>query len=173
MPPPTSAEPGPVSKGAPAILVHADLARVAPSRAVSCQAFANGSGELQRRGISCAESKTECQPTNHCKLYSSKIPDRARDRKAHGPCPQAQPLRTSRFDHDPGRLSPWTACFGGLRSPMASGRARPRPHGMSAGPRTARHPSILSGATRFVPYASSAARARPRLTSSSRSAADR
>ena len=29
--------------------------------------------QLQRRGISYAESKTECQPTNHCKLYSSKI----------------------------------------------------------------------------------------------------
>ena len=43
---------------------------------------------------------------------------------------------------------------------------------MSAGPRTARHPSILSGAMRFVPYASSAVKARPRLTSSSRSAAD-
>ncbi len=42
----------------------------------------------------------------------------------------------------------------------------------SAGPRTARHPSILSGAMRFVPYASSAVKARPRLTSSSRSAAD-
>jgi integrase len=36
----------------------------------------------QRRGISHAESKTECQPTNHCKLYSSEIPDGARDRKA-------------------------------------------------------------------------------------------
>ena len=82
----------------------------------------------QRRGISYVESKTECQPTNHCKLYSSKIPDRSRDRKAHGPCPQAQPLRTSRLDHDPGRLSSWTASVGGLRSPMASGRARPRPH---------------------------------------------
>ena len=77
----------------------------------------------QRRGISYAESKTECQPTNHCKLYSSEILDRPRDRKAHGLCPQAQPLRTSRRDHDPGHLSSWTASLGGLRSPMASGRA--------------------------------------------------
>src|SRR6266511_5905997 len=77
----------------------------------------------QRRGISYAKSKTECQPTKHCKLYSSKIPDRSRDRKAHGLCPQAQPPRTSRLDHDPGRLSSWTASFGGLRSPMVSGRA--------------------------------------------------
>ena len=42
----------------------------------------------------------------------------------------------------------------------------------SAGPRTARHPFILSGAMRFVPYASFAVKARMRLTSSSRSAAD-
>ena len=26
--------------------------------------------QLQRSGISYAESKTECQPTNHCKQYS-------------------------------------------------------------------------------------------------------
>ena len=31
------------------------------------------------------------------KLYSSEVLDRSRDRKAHGLCPQAQPLRTSRF----------------------------------------------------------------------------
>src|SRR4029450_5890369 len=42
--------------------------------------------QLQRRGISYAESKTECQPPKHCKLYSPKIPDRSRDRKAHGLC---------------------------------------------------------------------------------------
>jgi integrase len=65
--------------------------------------------QLQRRGISYAESKTECQLTNDCKLYSSKILDRSRDRKAHELCAQAQPLRTSRRDHDPGRLSSWTA----------------------------------------------------------------
>src|SRR6516164_2901819 len=47
--------------------------------------------ELQQRGISYAESKTECQPTKHCKPYSSEIPDRPRDRKAHGLCPQTQP----------------------------------------------------------------------------------
>src|SRR6266699_7076838 len=29
---------------------------------------------LQRRVISYAESKTECQPPKHCKLYSSEIP---------------------------------------------------------------------------------------------------
>jgi integrase len=45
--------------------------------------------QLQRRGISYAESKTECQPTKHCKLYSAEILDRTRDRKAHGLCPQA------------------------------------------------------------------------------------
>src|SRR6266699_1799153 len=49
--------------------------------------------QLQRRGISYAESKTECQPTKHCKLYSPKILDRSRDRKAHGLCPQTQPPR--------------------------------------------------------------------------------
>src|SRR5262245_35752488 len=76
--------------------------------------------QLQRRGISYAESKTECQPTKHCKLYSSEISDRPRNRKAHGLCPQAQPLRTSRLDHDPGRLPSRTAGFGGLRSPVAS-----------------------------------------------------
>ena len=38
--------------------------------------------------------------------------------------------------------------------------------------KTARHPSIRSGAMNLVPYASSAVRARTRLTSSSRSAAD-
>src|SRR5436309_2316873 len=70
--------------------------------------------QRQRRGSSYAESKAECQPAKHCKLYSSKIPDGARDRKAHGLCPQAQPLRTSRLDHDPGRLSSWTASLGGL-----------------------------------------------------------
>jgi len=48
--------------------------------------------QLQRRGISYAESKTKYQPAKHCKLYSSEIPDRPRDRKAHGLCPQAQPL---------------------------------------------------------------------------------
>src|SRR5260370_27828533 len=32
-----------------------------------------------------------------------------------------------------------------------------------AGPRTARHPSIRSGAMRFVPYASSAGTTRPRV----------
>src|SRR5262245_53362916 len=74
--------------------------------------------QLQRRRISYAESKTECQPTKHCKLYSSEIPDRPRDRKAYGPCPQTQPLRTSRLDHDPGRLSSWAASLGGLRSPI-------------------------------------------------------
>src|SRR5215831_4742550 len=47
------------------------------------------------------------------KLYSSEIPDRPRDRKAHGLCPQAQPLRTSRRDHGPGRLSSWTSSLGG------------------------------------------------------------
>src|SRR5262245_28026754 len=60
--------------------------------------------QLQWRRISYAESKTECQPTKHCKLYSSEIPDCSRDRKAHGPCPQAQPLRTSRLDDGPGCL---------------------------------------------------------------------
>ena len=53
------------------------------------------------------------------KLYSSEIPDRPRDRKAHALCPQAQPLRTSRRDHDPGHLSSRTAGLGGVRSPMA------------------------------------------------------
>src|SRR5262245_30893812 len=77
--------------------------------------------QLQQRGISYAESKTECQPTKHCKLYSSEIPDRPRNRKADGPCPQAQSLRTSRLDHDPGRLPSRTAGLRGLRSPMASG----------------------------------------------------
>jgi len=32
--------------------------------------------QLQRRGISYAESRTEWQPAKHCKLYSSEIPDR-------------------------------------------------------------------------------------------------
>src|SRR5262245_61907056 len=40
----------------------------------------------------------------------------------------------------------------------------------SAGPRTARHPSILSGAMRFVPYVSSAVIARTGLTSLSQNA---
>src|SRR5262245_64926450 len=80
--------------------------------------------QLQRRGISYAESKTECQPTKHCKQYSSEIPDWPRDREAHGPCPQAQPLRTSRLDHDPGGLPSRPAGLGGLRTQMESGRAR-------------------------------------------------
>jgi hypothetical protein len=83
-------------------------------------------------------------------------------------CPQAQPLRTSRLDHDPGRLSSWTASLGGLRSPVASGRARPRPHARPQGQE--RHAIRLWG-MKSVPYASSAVKARPRPTSSSRSAA--
>jgi hypothetical protein len=43
--------------------------------------------QLQRRGNSYAESKTECQSTNHCKLYSliarsEKLRDYARNRGA-------------------------------------------------------------------------------------------
>ena len=37
------------------------------------------------------------------------------------------------LDHDPGHLSSWTASLGGLRSPMASGRARPGPHARPQG----------------------------------------
>jgi hypothetical protein len=89
--------------------------------------------QLQRRGISYAESKAECQPTKHCKLYSSEILDRPRDRKAHGLCPQAQSLRTSRLDHGLGHLSSWTASLRGMRSPMAPSRARPGPHARPQG----------------------------------------
>ena len=106
-----------------------DWARARRATALHCTEYVFYlPSQPQWRGISYAESKTECQPTKHCKLYSSEIPDRPRDRKAHGPCPQAQPLRTSRRDHDPGRLPSWTAGLGGLRSPMAPSRARPGPH---------------------------------------------
>jgi hypothetical protein len=100
----------------------------------------------QRPGISYAESKTECQPTNDCKLYSSKILDRSRDRKAHGLCPQAQPLRTSRRDHDPGHLPTRTAGLRSVRSAVAPGRARPRPHARPQGQeRHAIRPSYPGG----------------------------
>ena len=111
--------------------------------------------QLQRRGISYAKSKTDCQATNHCKLYSSKILDRSRDRKAHGLCPQAQPLRTSRLDHDPGPLSSWTAS---LRSPRSPRHQVELDHGRMHVRRAKNGtPSdILSEAMRCVPYASSA-----------------
>jgi len=68
--------------------------------------------QLQRRGIFYAESKTEGQPTKHCKLYSSEISDRPRDRKASW----TMPASTAATDietryYDPGHLSSRTPSF--------------------------------------------------------------
>src|SRR6516164_3254205 len=62
--------------------------------------------------------------TKHRKLDSqAALPHRARDRAADGPCPQAWPLRPSRCDHDPRRLSPWSTGLGGVRPAVAADRA--------------------------------------------------
>ena len=48
-------------------------------------------------------------------------------RAADGLCPQAGPLRATRRNHDPCRLSPRSASLGGLRPAMATDRAIRRP----------------------------------------------
>src|SRR5262249_12148406 len=62
--------------------------------------------------------------TKHRKLDSqATLSHRARGRAPDGLRPQAWPLRPSRRDHDPGRLSPRSVGLGGLRSAMATDRA--------------------------------------------------
>src|SRR5215831_16149098 len=62
--------------------------------------------------------------TKHRKLDSqATLSHRARDRAADRLRPQAWPLRPSRRDHDPCRLSPRPAGLGGLRPAMAANRA--------------------------------------------------
>src|SRR5262249_44776743 len=60
----------------------------------------------------------------HRKLDSqAALPHPTRDRAADGLRPKAWPLRPSRRDHDPCRLSPRSAGLGGLRPAMAADRA--------------------------------------------------
>src|SRR6516225_9910337 len=60
----------------------------------------------------------------HRKLDSqAALPHPTRDRAADGLRPQAWPIRPSRCDHDPGRLSARSASLGGLRPAVAADRA--------------------------------------------------
>src|SRR6516225_11715917 len=62
--------------------------------------------------------------TKHRKLDSqATLSHRARDRAPDGLRAQVRPLRASRRDRDPGRLSPRSAGVGGLRPAMATDRA--------------------------------------------------
>src|SRR5262249_30211160 len=62
--------------------------------------------------------------TNHPKLDSqATLSHRARGRASDGLRSQAWPLRPSRRNHDPGRLSARSASLGGLRPAMAADRA--------------------------------------------------
>src|SRR5262249_46537514 len=70
----------------------------------------------------------------HRKLDSqAAIPHPTRDRAADGLRPKAWPLRASRRDHDPGRLSPRSAGLGGLRPAMAADRTVRGPLARSPG----------------------------------------
>src|SRR5262245_12164681 len=61
--------------------------------------------------------------SKHRKLDSqAALPHPTRNRAAYGLRPQAWPLRASRRDHDPGRLSARFAGLGGLRPAMAADR---------------------------------------------------
>src|SRR6516165_10838704 len=61
--------------------------------------------------------------TKHRKLDSqATLSHRARGRATDGLRSKAWPVRPSRRDHDPGRLSPWPASLGGLRPAMAADR---------------------------------------------------
>src|SRR5262249_10963194 len=72
--------------------------------------------------------------TKYRKLDSqAALPHATRDRAADGLRPKAWPLRASRCDHDPGRLSPRSAGLGGLRSAMAADRAIRGPPARSPG----------------------------------------
>src|SRR5215472_7383044 len=70
----------------------------------------------------------------HRKLDSqATLSHRARGRAADGLRPKAWPLRVSRRDHDPGRLSPRSAGLGGLRPAMAADRTVRGPPARSPG----------------------------------------
>src|SRR5262245_32992500 len=73
--------------------------------------------------------------SKHRKLDSqAALSHPTRDRAADGLRPQVWPLRASRCDHDPGRLSPWSAGVGGLRPAMAADRAMRGPPARSPRP---------------------------------------
>src|SRR6516225_4913076 len=70
----------------------------------------------------------------HRKLDSqAALPHRARGRAPDGLRPQAWPLRPSRRDHDPGRLSTRSAGLGSLRPAMAADRTLRGPPARSPG----------------------------------------
>src|SRR5262245_38249714 len=74
----------------------------------------------------------------HRKLDSqATLSHRARGRAPDGLRAQVRPLRASRRDHDPGRLSPRSAGLGGVRPAMAADRAIRGPPARS--PRQERH----------------------------------
>src|SRR6516162_8626555 len=88
-----------------------------------------GTGQIYR-------DETEIQKTHakHRKLDSqATLSHRARGRAADGLRPQVRPLRASRRDHDPGRLSPRSAGLGGLRPAMAADRTVRGPLARSPG----------------------------------------
>src|SRR5262245_10690288 len=62
--------------------------------------------------------------SKHRKLDSqATLSHRARGRAPDGLRSPVRPLRASRRDHDPGRLSPWSPGLGGVRPAMAADRA--------------------------------------------------
>src|SRR5262249_33995110 len=72
--------------------------------------------------------------TKHRKLDSqATLSHRARGRAPDGLRPKAWPLRASRRDHDPGRLSSPSAGVGGRRPAMAADRAARGPPARSPG----------------------------------------
>src|SRR5260370_31580453 len=72
----------------------------------------------------CDEIEVQKTHTNHRKLDSqATLSHRARGRAADGLRSEAWPLRPSRRNNDPGRLSARSAGLGGLRPAMAADRA--------------------------------------------------
>src|SRR6516165_4234214 len=80
------------------------------------------------------EIETQETHTKHRKLDSeATLSHRARGRAADGLRSEAWPLRASRRDHDPGRLSARSASLRGLRPAMAADRAIRGPPARSPG----------------------------------------
>src|SRR5262249_53698652 len=100
-----------------------------------CAKIAYNSYSMRRAGkVYPHESDIQETHAKHRKLDSqAALPHRARDRAADGLRPKAWPLRASRRDHDPCRISPRPAGLRGVRPAMAADRTLRGPPARSPG----------------------------------------